>query len=181
VTTIFRQIAGGLVIIAIASIVAIAHNAMRSRPLKLIQKIEAVSTVQHGEPHESAAIANGDSAGTSEALPEGAIAVAEVKRLVDENLAVVIDARVPDAFDAGHIPGAVNIPYDQLPDYISALELAAAPDEMVICYCWGPSCDFSDQLATELKIMGYENIKVFTGGWEHWQEAGHPTEGADGE
>lgn len=171
------DLAGGVVLMIVATLIGVGFNAVRSNPVKLIQNTTAVSTVQHGD--ESKDTTGLDTATTTaqETLPEGAIGVDEVKRLFDEGTAVVIDARGPGAFEEGHIPGAVNIPYDQLPDYIETLQSEVFTGDVVICYCWGPTCDFSDQLATELLIMGYENVTVFTGGWEEWTAAGHPTEG----
>lgn len=166
--------AGGVVIIVVATAVGIAQNAVRSKPVKLIQDTEVVSTVRHAQ---EPATATPSAASEAEALPEGAIGVADVKRHFDEGTAVIIDARAPSVFAEGHIPGAINIPYDKLPSYLDVLQAEVVVDDTVICYCWGPTCDFSDQLATELKIMGYENVVVFTGGWEDWTAAGHPTEG----
>jgi rhodanese-related sulfurtransferase len=66
-----------------------------------------------------------------------------------------------------------------LHEYYAELTATVPPDAKVVCYCWSPTCDFSDQLATELKIMGYTDVVVFTGGWEAWQDAGHPVEGSE--
>jgi rhodanese-related sulfurtransferase len=175
------NVAGGVVIIVVATFIGIAQNTVRSNPVKLIQDTAVVSTVRHGD--ERAATAEGDAAAAleEETLPAGAIGVDDVKRLYDEGTAVIIDARAPEVFEAGHIPGAINIPYDKLPSYLDQLQSEVMTSDRVICYCWGPTCDFSDQLATELKILGYDNVVVFTGGWEHWTAAGHPTEGTGGE
>lgn len=171
--------AGGLVIMAVAAIIAIAQNAVRSNPVKLIQDTAPVSTVRHDSD-----TAGGDAAGEPDRikagsdaeLPEGAVSVEAARRLYDEGIAIFIDARSPDGYAEGHIPGAINIPYDQLPKYLDTLQSQVLKTDHIIAYCWSPTCDFSDQLATELKIMGYENVEVFTGGWDHWTAAGHPAE-----
>jgi rhodanese-related sulfurtransferase len=165
---------GGLAILLLASVAGMAVNAARPDGIALVQKIEAIKTAQHGDADTTT------TDGSDAANPaEGSITVAQMKAAFDDGVAVIIDARAPDAFTAGHIPGAVNIPYDQLPSYLETLEIEAPRDGLVICYCWSPSCDFSDQLGTELKLLGYEDIQIFTGGWEHWTEAGHPTEEGD--
>jgi rhodanese-related sulfurtransferase len=170
--------AGGVVIIVAATAIGIAQNAVRSNPIKLIQDTVPVSTVRHGETDA----AEGDAAALGPAdLPEGAISVDEVKRLFDEGVAVIIDSRAPEIYEEGHIPGAINIPYDKLPSYLDVLQAEVVTDDYVVCYCWSPTCDFSDQLATELKILGYENVVVFLGGWEHWTAAGYPVEGTASE
>jgi len=177
------QLVGGVILIIAASAVGVVQNQFRDRPLKLIQNTKAVSTVQHGEtrPEPASAIeqkgASGEETSAEPPLPEGAVSTEQVRALFDQENAYIIDARDPAAFAEGHIPGSINIPYDRLPDYLETLELEVPMDGQVVCYCWSPTCDFSDQLATELKILGYENIRVYTGGWEHWTEAGLPTEG----
>ena len=171
--------AGGIVIIAVAAIIGIAQNTVRSNPVKLIQDAKVVSTVNHGGEAEKTVGAEttpGTDAPTEVTLPEGAIDVDTARRLYDEGVTIFIDARSPSGYDEGHIPGAINIPYDQLPKYLETLQAETVTSDHIVCYCWSPTCDFSDQLATELNIMGYENVEVFTGGWEHWTAGGHPAE-----
>ena len=50
---------------------------------------------------------------------------------------VVVDTRSPEAFAAGHVPGAVNIP----PATMDAETLAAHGDVLFVTYCWGPHCN----------------------------------------
>jgi len=171
VKSIFGDLAGGVVIIVAATAIGIAQNAARSNPMKLIQN-EVAATATNSAAADTA---GADTSRT--AMPEGTISLAQMKRLFDEGNAFILDARAPDAFAEGHIPGAINIPYDKLPDYTSTLTDEVPMEMPVVCYCWGPECDFSDQLATELRFMNYANVLVFTGGWEEWTAAGYPTEG----
>jgi rhodanese-related sulfurtransferase len=179
--------AGGLVIVIIAAVIGIAQNAVRSNPVKLIQNTRPVSTASHDAGETASGVtpevdaahpADGQTtpAVAEESLPEGSVSLERARQLYDEGVSIFIDARSPESFAEGHIPGAVNIPYDQLPKYLDTLQSQVLTSDHIICYCWSPTCDFSDQLATELKIMGYDNVEVFTGGWDQWIEAGHPTE-----
>ena len=176
-----KNILGGLVIMAVAAGIGLAQNGLRSRPVKLIQTIKPVSTATHGGAETDTTNMSTTGAQEEQTLPEGSISAQEMKVLIDGGSVVVLDARAPSAFAEGHIPGAVNIPYDKLPNYIETLEMSAAPDEKIVCYCWSPTCDFSDQIATELKLMGYEDVLVFTGGWDHWTAGGYDTEEGSGE
>ncbi len=161
----FSEILGGIGIMFVALLIGVMVNAFRPGGIPLIQKGAPVSTVQHGaEPDSTTA-------------PTGAVSLAEMKRIFDTGTAYIIDARDPWEYDQGHIPGAINIPYDRLPEYLDMLSSEVPMDGEVIVYCRGPECDFSDQLATELKILGYQNVRVFTGGWEQWTAAGYPVEG----
>lgn len=172
-----KNLAGGAAIIAAAALIGVAHNAVRGQSIPLIQKVQTVQTARHGTGGEdgNGATAPAEAAG----VPEGALTIDQFKALLDGGEAYIIDARGVEAFEQGHIPGAVNVPYDRLPEFYEDLVATVPTDAKVVCYCWSPTCDFSDQLATELKIMGYTDVAVFTGGWEEWQEAGNPVEGAE--
>lgn len=162
----FSEILGGIGIMFVATLLGVTVNAMRDGGIPLIQKGAPVSTVQHGAAADS-----------TEVVADGAVSLAEMKRIYDAGTAYIIDSRDPAEYDEGHIPGAINIPYDRLPEYLDMLSSEVPMDGEVIVYCRGPACDFSDQLATELRILGYQNIRVFTGGWEHWVAAGYPVDG----
>jgi rhodanese-related sulfurtransferase len=88
---------------------------------------------------------------------------------------VLIDARSPEAYEAGHLPGALNLrrPFD--PD-----ELAALPQGPVVVYCWGPGCNAADRAAVELAAAGRQ-VKAMLGGFEYWVREGHPVEGREAE
>jgi rhodanese-related sulfurtransferase len=159
-----RDLAGGLVVIVAAGVIGILVNTVRGDSIPLIQKIKPVSTAQHGVPADPSSV------------PEESITAERVKNLISIGDVFIIDARPAADYDAGHIPTAINVPYDRLPDYIDDLTSLIGVDAEVICYCTGPSCDFSDQIATELKFLGYTRVVVFTGGWEHWEAAGFEVE-----
>ena len=46
---------------------------------------------------------------------------------------VWIDVRTAEEYSAGHVRGAVNIPYDEITDRI--VELSPRPDEPIYLYC----------------------------------------------
>lgn len=88
---------------------------------------------------------------------------------------VLIDSRYASEYEAGHIAGAVSIPYDEVMDHLD--QIAAYPlDTLIVVYCDGSGCDSSYMLAEELINLGYTKIFVFVGGWIEWQEAGYPVE-----
>jgi rhodanese-related sulfurtransferase len=167
----FRELLCGAVLMAAATVVGIAVNAARPGGIALIQSGAPVATVSHGDPSGAA-----DASRSGAALPEGAVSLERVKSAFDGGTAVIIDARSTEEYEAGHIPGAINIPHDRIPEFMETLTREVPMDADVVCYCRGPECDFSDLLATELKVMGYQKVSVFSGGWEHWTAAGYPTE-----
>ena len=161
-----KELAGGVAVMIVATLIGIAVNAARPDGVALIQQGEAVATVQHGEVDS-----------TSAAAPrEGVVTIEEMKQIVDAGGSVIIDARSTTEYEEGHIPGSINIPHDRLPEFMEVLNNEVPTDGRVICYCRSFTCDFSDLLATELKIIGYQDVSVFSGGWDQWKEAGHPVE-----
>lgn len=73
---------------------------------------------------------------------------------------VFIDARSPAEFAAAHIPGAVNIPYDQIADYAAALPESVA--QPVVAYC--RSGRRAELLRRALVELGYSSVEVVPGG-----------------
>jgi rhodanese-related sulfurtransferase len=55
---------------------------------------------------------------------------------VKEGGAMVIDVRPAAEYAAGHIPGAINIPVDELPQHLEALP----HEQEIVAYCRGPYC-----------------------------------------
>ena len=76
---------------------------------------------------------------------------------------IVVDVRRQDEYDAGHIPGAVLIPNED----IDAKPPAELPDlnQVILIYC--RSGNRSKQAAQKLFDMGYTNIYEF-GGINTW-------------
>lgn len=89
---------------------------------------------------------------------------------------VVLDVRGPEAFAAGHVPGAVNLPHRR----ISERALAAyAPDTLFVVYCAGPHCNGADRAAIRLARLG-RPVKKMIGGVTGWQDEGFAFEGPGG-
>ncbi len=93
-----------------------------------------------------------------------------------EGEALFVDARDPDSFDAGHIPGAINVSWEDM-QYNETLILEQVPKGVpVITYCDGSDCQASLLLAGAMKELGYEDVRVFFGGWVEWEDAEYPIE-----
>lgn len=152
----------------VATLVGVAVNAVRpSGGVALIQKGQPVATVQHGAA---------DSTVASAVPAEGVVSLEQMKQLFDAGTAVIIDARSTTEYEEGHIPGAINIPHDRIPEFMDMLNNEVSTDAHVVCYCRSLTCDFSDLLATEMKVIGYQDVSVYSGGWDEWKKAGYPAE-----
>jgi len=90
--------------------------------------------------------------------------------------ATFIDAREPDEYAAGHIPGAYCLPFEEWDDYWDGVVDYLAPEKKIVCYCGGLDCELSLFAARELKNLGYPNSYIFFGGYEKWVAAELPIE-----
>jgi phage shock protein E len=83
-----------------------------------------------------------------------------------DNSIVVVDVRSPEEFAQGHVPGALNIPVDQLTNRIG--ELMTAKDKEVVLYC--RSGRRAGQAAETLKANGFEKLLHLEGDMQKWTE-----------
>ncbi len=92
------------------------------------------------------------------------ITMAQAQSLMEtEKEYVILDVRTPEEFSQGHIPGAVNVPNEQ----IGTEKRPELPDEnqLILVYC--RSGNRSKQAAQKLAQAGYHNIAEF-GGIRDW-------------
>ena len=88
------------------------------------------------------------------------ITAEEAKQIMDsEEGYIILDVREQDEYDAGHIPGAILIPYTQIKE--KANEMLTDKDQLILVYC--RSGRRSKIAAETLVELGYTNIKEFGG------------------
>lgn len=88
-----------------------------------------------------------------------------------DGLVTVLDVRPHDEFEAGHLPGAFNIPLSELAD-----RLAELPDQReVVAYCRGPWCVLSFEAVAALRERGLASRRL-EDGFPEWKAAGLPVE-----
>ena len=82
-----------------------------------------------------------------------------VKMMKDEKNYIILDVRRPDEYAEGHIPGAINIPNEE----IGTAEIAELPDksQLILVYC--RSGRRSKEASEKLVKLGYTNIVEFGG------------------
>jgi rhodanese-related sulfurtransferase len=84
---------------------------------------------------------------------------------------IVVDVRTAEEFAQGHVPGARNIPVDQLEARLAELEPYKAGGVYVICQTGGRSA----RAASELSGHGFRAYNVL-GGTAGWKTGGFPIE-----
>ncbi len=110
-----------------------------------------------------------DSSEAGSEAPDLAPATLQSLRDADE-APLVIDVRSAEEYAAGHIPGALNIPFDRVAQRISDLD---APRGVALYCLVGPRARKGEAALSE---AGYRSVFHLEGGFAAWQAAGLPVE-----
>ena len=89
--------------------------------------------------------------------------------------ALFADARPLDAFNAGHIKGALHLDPSEFDQWSEQLFSQASSEVTIIAYCEGVKCQLSRELAEKLTWLGYEKVYSLKDGWGLWKKHGLPT------
>lgn len=84
---------------------------------------------------------------------------------------MLVDVRSDGEFSSGHVPGAVNIPLDQLTARTDAFEEHQETEIYLVCRSGGRSARAASQLAAQ----GYDTVNV-EGGTLAWTASGRAVE-----
>jgi rhodanese-related sulfurtransferase len=95
----------------------------------------------------------------------------ELLRLIEAGHApTVIDVRTRREFDAGHVPGALHIPFWAVLGRAS--EVPTPRDSPIVLYCaHGPRAGFAK---AAFRLSGFEQILYLEGHMSGWKKAGLP-------
>ena len=88
-----------------------------------------------------------------------------------DGLVTVLDVRPPEEFQAGHLPGAINIPISELQEKLNSLD----KDKEVVAYCRGPHCVLAFDAVEQLRASG-RKARRLDGGFPEWKLEGNPVE-----
>ncbi len=81
---------------------------------------------------------------------------------------VLIDCRTVSAFRRGTIPTAINLPFDAtVAEETSLLEMLS-PKTPLILFCQSRNCKYDELVARRLIGRGFENIRLYDGGYQEW-------------
>ena len=89
------------------------------------------------------------------------------RRLQDDEDLVVLDVRPAAEHAAGHLPGAVSIPVEELRRRMAELPR----DREIVAYCRGPYCAFAHEAVALLREEGF-TARRLEDGLPEWQAAG---------
>lgn len=85
-------------------------------------------------------------------------------RAADARPLTLVDVREPELFAAGHVPGAINIPWPGVKD-TAATRLDPGHAIVMICH-GGP---MGDEVAERLVAAGFKDVRNLAGGMRAWQ------------
>lgn len=114
----------------------------------------------------SAALA--DESAQSEAISPEELA----GRIASGDAPLVLDVRTPEEFADGHLPGARNIPHDDLADRLD--ELGVSQDDEIVVHCHSGRRAIAAEAT--LRDAGYTHVRDLTGHWQAWKRADLPIE-----
>jgi rhodanese-related sulfurtransferase/predicted transcriptional regulator len=97
---------------------------------------------------------------------------AELEGVLSAGEVLLVDVRPRIEYEHGHLPQAVSMPIDDLPD--AAAELPR--NRRLVVYCRGAYCQFADEAVAILRRAGFDAIRL-EGGWPEWVAEGRPVEG----
>ena len=98
-----------------------------------------------------------------------------LKALLDGGEPVTLVEALPSRYyEASHLPGAVNLPHDEV--MARAESVLPDRDARIVVYCANTACQNSRIAAEALKAKGYSNVFEYVEGKADWEAAGYPLE-----
>jgi rhodanese-related sulfurtransferase len=84
---------------------------------------------------------------------------------------VIVDTAAPPIWEDEHIPGAVNFPYSK---NITA-PVPLPRERTLVLYCACKDDEDATEVASQLSLLGYRQVKVLKGGWFKWLDLKYKT------
>lgn len=156
------------VILIASALIGIAYNFSKPKPLSLIYEKKKVDSVKSDDLFG----ANLEKLGKIkiEDIDGKTITFEQMNQIKDDDRFIIIDARNPENFNTNKIGNPINIfPYADENEVMNKI-LNLPHDKKIIVYCDGGDCDSSHKIAEILLSFGYNDVYIYTGGWEEWSK-----------
>jgi rhodanese-related sulfurtransferase len=102
-----------------------------------------------------------------------------VKKAIDNKATdvTIVDVRLAKDFAKGHIPGAINLPYDQYATFEGTEPEfpGLRKDGYNYVYCYTADCNLAQKAARKFALLGYP-VKEVVGGFAAWRDYKYPVE-----
>jgi rhodanese-related sulfurtransferase len=96
------------------------------------------------------------------------ISAVELRRRLKQDNLVLLDVRPREEYEAGHLPQAISLPYEELEKRLDELPT----DKTIVAYCRGPYCVFADDALALLAKKGHA-VRRLEEGVAEWRQAGY--------
>lgn len=87
----------------------------------------------------------------------------ELKKMIEDKKVKVLDVRAKEVYDEGHIPEAISVPKEELPEKLSEL----SKDALYVVYCYNQQCHLGAAAALILAKNGF-HVMELEGGFDVW-------------
>jgi rhodanese-related sulfurtransferase/DNA-binding transcriptional ArsR family regulator len=98
-----------------------------------------------------------------------AVPMAELLKRARSKQVVILDTRPASEYVAGHIPGAISVPVEELKQRLQTL----TKGKEYVAYCRGPYCVYADRAVELLKANG-RRARRLRDGLPEWRASGFP-------
>ena len=95
----------------------------------------------------------------------------QLLRRSKEGLVTVLDVRPSEEYEVGHIPGALNVPLDDIEQHLANLP----KEQEIIAYCRGEYCVLAFEAVATMRKNGF-NARRLEEGFPEWKAAGLPVD-----
>jgi rhodanese-related sulfurtransferase len=154
-----------IILVAVSVALALMVNTISPKGIALVGQWDIAKGVITASP-------TGDAAGQ----PAEIDSVTRAKDIFDKDDVLFVDARSQNHYENGHIPGAVSLPAGQFEERIEFFLNRYPPEQPIVTYCSGRTCEDSHDLAQLLSDLGFTNVRIFIDGFPGWEAEGHPIE-----
>lgn len=94
------------------------------------------------------------------------------RQIASDDAPVILDVRSDSEYEAGHVPGAIHLPFQSVASRYE--ELSIEKDRTVVVYCaHGPRAAWAGRA---LRKAGFTDVVYLAGHMTAWEEAGRPLE-----
>jgi rhodanese-related sulfurtransferase len=100
-----------------------------------------------------------------------AVSLADLLKRARRDEVVILDTRPAHEYRAGHLPGALSVPVDELQHRLRRLPKR----KEYVAYCRGPYCVYADRAVEILRASGRRADRL-RDGFPEWKAAGFPVE-----
>ena len=95
-----------------------------------------------------------------------------LEMMENKDIFKLVEVLSEEDYAKGHIPGAVNIPTDQIAE--RAPKELPDKNEAIVTYCASYKCHASTEAARKLTDMGYTKVLDYKASKKGWEAAGMP-------